>query len=301
MAIEVRWEGLCHRLWPVLLLALSAFSPNGSRADENFFGYSYGSETLPKGTWETYLWSTWRTDKGNGNYDALDLRLELEHGFTDRFQTSVYLNGSYWNTRDTGPVDEDTGAFEIPNQSTIAFKGVQVELKYAVLSPYKDGLGLAFYLEPGYFKRDSITGKPVTAYELEPRIILQKNFLEDRLISVLNLTGEFEWEKEESDEPFEKELELEATGGLAYLIAPNWYLGVEGRYKAVYPNWNLGTREAWAFFAGPAVHYAAKKWWATLTVLPQLSGSPNAPGRSSSLHLDEFERLEVRLKIGYYF
>jgi hypothetical protein len=36
-------------------------------------------------------------------------------------------------------------------------------------------------------------------------------------------------------------------------------------------------------------------------VLPQVSGAPNDPVRSSSLHLDEFERLEVRLKLGYYF
>jgi len=301
MAMRPRHGRLLQRLCNVLCLALVALSSTPTRADENFFGYSYGSETLPKGAWETYLWSTWRTDKGNGKYDALDLRLEAEHGFTDRFQASVYLNGSYWNTHDTGPIDEDSGSFVIPNQSTFAFKGVQVELKYAVLSPYKDGLGLAFYLEPGYSKRDSITGQPQTEYELEPRIILQKNFLEDRLISVLNFSGEFEWEKGEDDPSFQKELKLEATGGLAYLIAPNWYLGVEGRYKAVFPNWNLGNREAWAFFAGPAIHYATKKWWATLTVLPQLSGAPNDPARSSSLQLDEFERLEVRLKIGYYF
>jgi hypothetical protein len=288
-------------VWPVLLLALGALGSAGSRADENLFGYSYGSETLPKGGWETYLWSTWRTDKGNGNYDALDLRLELEHGFSDRFQASLYVNGSYWNTHDTGPINEETGASAIPNQSTFAFKGVQVALKYAPLSPYKDGLGLAFYLEPGYFTRNSITGAPQTEYELEPRIILQKNFLEDQLISVVNFSGEFEWEKGQDEPSFEKELKLEATGGLAYLVAPNWYVGVEGRYKAVFPNWNLGDREAWAVFAGPAIHYATRKWWATLTVLPQLRGSPNAPGRSSSLQLDEFERLEVRLKIGYYF
>jgi opacity protein-like surface antigen len=289
------------RLGAAALLGVVALSSAASRADENLFGYSYGSETLPKGAWETYLWSTWRTGKGNGTYDAVDLRLELERGFTDRFQASLYLNGSYWNTYNTGPIDEGTGEYKIPNQSTFAYKGVQLALKYALLSPYKDGVGLALYLEPGYFTRNSITGQPQTEYELEPRIIVQKNFLEDRLISVLNLTGEFEWEREDSDEPFEKELKLEATAGLSYLVAPNWYVGVEGRYKAVYPNWNLGNREAWAFFAGPAIHYATRKWWFTLTVLPQISGAPNDPGRSSNLQLDEFERLEVRLKIGYYF
>jgi hypothetical protein len=113
-----------------VLLSLCALGPVASRADENLFGYSYGSETLPKGAWETYLWSTWRTDKGIGEYDALDLRLELERGFSDRFQASLYLNGSYWHTHDTGPIDEETGTPETPNQSTFAFNGVQVALKY---------------------------------------------------------------------------------------------------------------------------------------------------------------------------
>lgn len=297
---NLRWLR-CAQLVAVFLIGAGGLSQSESRADENLFGYSYGSETLPKGAWETYLWSTWRTDKGNGNYNAVDLRLELERGFTDRFQASLYVNGSYWNTRDTGPLDDETGQRKIPNQSTFAFKGVQVAMKYALLSPYKDGIGLALYLEPGYFTRSSISGEQQTEYELEPRIIVQKNFMEDRLISVLNFSGEFEWEKGKSETSFEKELKLETTGGLAYLVAPNWYLGVEGRYKAVYPNWNLGNREAWALFAGPAIHYASKSWWATLTVLPQVKGAPNDATRSSSLHLDEFERLEVRLKVGYYF
>jgi hypothetical protein len=269
--------------------------------DENLFGYSYGSETMPKGGWEAYLWSTWRTDKGNGKYDAVDLRAEIEHGFTDRFQASLYLNGQYLSTKDTGPIDDETGAFKIPNQSGFNFTGAQVELKWALLSPYKDSFGLALYLEPGYFTRSRLSGVEQTEYELEPRLIFQKNFLDDQLITVLNLTGEFEWEREESSEPFEKELKLETTVGASYRVASNWYLGVEGRWKGVYPNWNLGNREAWAFFAGPAIHYGAKNWWFTLTVLPQLSGAPTAPGRSSALHLDEFERLEVRLKMGYYF
>ena len=50
--------------------------------------------------------------------------------------------------------------------------------------------------------------------------------------------------------------------------------------------------------ACPAIHYGSEKWWATLAYTPQLFGSPS-PGRT--LALDEYEKRELRLKIGYNF
>jgi len=277
------------------LLAVTA------QADENFFGYTYGSETLPKGAWEFYQWATWRHDKGQGTYEAVDLRTELEYGITDKFQASAYLNTIYHHIQDSGPIDEDTGQREFANQNGFGFQGVSLEFKYALTSPYKDPLGVALYIEPSYSRVDRISGASGTEYELEPKLILQKNFLEDQLIAAVNLTGEFEWERFPDSAPTERELKLELSGGLSYRFAPNWFAGLEARVQGVYGNMNFGNREAWAFFAGPTIHYAAQRWWATLTVLPQITGSPRDPALSSRLQLDEFERMEVRLKIGYNF
>src|SRR5258708_29110496 len=59
------------------------------RGDENYFGYSYGSETLPKGKWELYSWTTGRFGKGTGSYSAFDRKQEVEYGITDRFQIAL--------------------------------------------------------------------------------------------------------------------------------------------------------------------------------------------------------------------
>jgi hypothetical protein len=97
----------------------------------------------------------------------------------------------------------------------------------------------------------------------------------------------------------EKELEIEVSTGLSYRFARGWFAGVEGRYASVYPDWTEGLhRETYAVFAGPAIHYGGKKWWATLSYQPQLFGSPS-PGGSRAL--DEFEKRELRLKVGYNF
>jgi hypothetical protein len=281
----------------MLGLGLAGLSAAPAQADENFFGYTYGAETLPAGQTEAYLWATDRRSKDEGHYDAQDYKLELEHGLTNRLQGSVYFNFASHHIRGLEPefhaVDRDFG-----------FQGISTEFKYNVLSPYKDGIGLAFYAEPGWSRIRKVEGDKVKEYELELKAILQKNFLDDRLIWAANLTAEFEWEhaKDEltGDHEWEKELAIEATTGLSYRVAPNWFLGVEGRYHSEYPDWTHGLhREHYALFAGPSLHYGGKKWWFTATYLPQIHGSPSEPG--SSLQLDEHEKRELRLKIGYNF
>src|SRR5207302_877805 len=83
------------------------------------------------------------------------------------------------------------------------------------------------------------------------------------------------------DRDWEKELNLEVASGLSYRVTPKLWLGVEGRYHSVYPDWTDGLhRENYAIYAGPTVHYAAGEWSVTATWLPQLFGSPSRPGSS---------------------
>src|SRR5262249_42834866 len=199
-----------------------------ARADENLFGYSYGTETLPKGGIELYSWTTWRTDKGKGTYDALDLRQEIEYGVTDRFQASLYMSQRYHSIHNSQPIEIEDGApeREYPNRNEFAFDGVQTEFKYSFLSPYLDPLGFALYAEPGWSRISKESGQHEDALSLEVKALFQKNFLEDTLIAVLNISPEYEWARGKGIDHWENELELELTGGLTYRIAPRWYGGV---------------------------------------------------------------------------
>ena len=280
----------------VLGVGLAGLAATPAQADEQYFGYTYSSEVLPKGRTEAELWVTDRRGKDEGHFDAQDYRLELEHGFTDRLTVAGYANfaGHHIRGLDDENIDRD-----------FAFRGLSGEFKYNLLSPYKDGFGLTLYAEPGW-SRIHGGGERGTEYELEFKAIVQKNFLDDRLIWAANLTFEPEWEREvemedsgEGEVEWEKELKLELSSGLSYQVAPGWFLGGEARYASVYPDWTNGLhRETYAVFAGPAVHYGGKQWWATLSYQPQLFGGPSPNG---SRALDEFEKRELRLKIGYNF
>ena len=279
----------------VLGFGMAAVVATPVQAEDDVFGYNYSAETLPKGETEAELWATDRRGKDQGHYDAQDYKLELEHGFTNRFTVSAYANFGSHHIRGLEPEFDDV-------HRNFAFQGVSAEFKYNVLNPDKDGIGFTLYAEPGWSRIRQLEGDKVTEYELELKAIVQKNFLGDRLIWAANLTLEPEWEHdrevgETSEREWEKELKLELTSGLSYRVAPGWYAGVEGRYASVYPNWTRSLhRDAYAVSAGPAIHYETKKWSATLTYLPQLFGSPS-PGGSRAL--GEYEKRELRLKLSY--
>src|SRR5437870_2330898 len=167
--------------WTALGLGLAGLAATPVQADEQYFGYTYSAEVLGKSETEFELWATDRRGKDEGHYNAQDYKIELEHGFTDRFTISGYANFAGHHIRglepEFGRVDRDFG-----------FQGVSAEFKYNVLSPYKDGIGVTLYAEPGWSRIRKVEGDKVTEYELELKAILQKNFLDDRLIWATNFT-----------------------------------------------------------------------------------------------------------------
>jgi hypothetical protein len=272
-----------------------------ANADENYFGYSYGAEVLPRGKVEAYSWTTGRFGKGKGVYSAYDFKQELEYGVTDRFQIGVYVNEVYH--RFSGGPLADSGKDVAKHRNRFSYQGNEVEFKYMVLNPLKDPVGLALLVEPEYKLANSVSGDKDLELELAGKVILQKNFLDDQLITVLNVATEFEWERPRPSrgESFKNNMLWEVSDGVSYRIASGWFIGVEGLYHTEFEGVNIHNQGHWAIFVGPTLHYATQRWWATLTWLPQVIGGPTDDSRSSQLHLGEQARNEVRLKIGFDF
>ncbi len=91
----------------------------------------------------------------------------------------------------------------------------------------------------------------------------------------------------------EQETAIEVDAGVAFLINHSWSVGLEARNVNL-----LGDEGHSVLFAGPAVSYAAKKWWAALAVQPQLVALRGAT--RGGLNLDAHERLETRLLFGIH-
>jgi len=274
-------------------------------AGESPFGYVYTTDTHPRGEREFEQWLTRRHGQSRGDYDLWQARTEFEYGITDRLQTALYLNydhvSAFHNRADgtTGP-----GAF-IPDSvdpdaryRRTFFQSFSNEWIYRVLSPYKDPIGLALYIEPTWGPDER---------ELETKLILQKNFLEDRLVWAANLTAAAE--KERFHDDWENEGELEFTTGLAYQVAPGWHAGLEYRHHRGYEGrgFSAAKRVYAVNFIGPSVHYASRKWWLTATFLSQIANAKayNDEAREDLIggrfYGEHHERNELRIKVGFEF
>jgi len=223
----------------VTLIAAISFCISIARADEAIFAWTYTTDLLPKGRWEFEQWMTARWEKEHGTYNVFDFRQELEYGVTDNFQVSLYLNHQYVDANDDFPVanpvhpkkllpgvyetggeDVDAGHDPSTRFDSYHFESVSFEAIYRVLSPYKNPIGLAFYFEPAIGDQES---------ELEWKVLLQKNWLEDRLVWALNVNYELEFEKTDSGD-FERDGMFEwFTGFLTALCAIGqevWNFGI---------------------------------------------------------------------------
>lgn len=288
-------------LFAVFLLSLARLAAAG----DSPFGYVYTTDTHQKGKREFEQWITHRQGQSQGDFDVWQGRSEIEYGVTDALQTSIYLNygsvNAFRNRPDgtTGP-----GAFVPDDVDPDAryqkrfFESISNEWIYRILSPYKDVIGLALYIEPswGPDKR-----------ELEGKVILQKNFLDDRLIWAANFSLAAESERFHGE--WEREGELEVTTGLAYQFAPRWHAGAEYRHHRGYDGrgFSSSKRAYAASFFGPSIHYARNDWWITATFLRQLANAKAYTDEAQEgivggrFYGEHHEKEELRLRVGFSF
>jgi len=257
----------------------------GARADEKRFTYSYEPETLPQGGMEFEQWITLRTQRTKGgsvqqqNYNLWELREELEYGVTDNYSVALYLNTAAESFRD---VSQNPAS----DSSKFDFKGISVENRYMVLNPANHAVGLTLYLEPRFSGEEA---------EIEQKIIVGQRHGDWKW--AFNLTHATEWE----DNLHKTEGELEASLGLARDLGKHWSLGLEVRDHNELPDYRKW--ENTALFLGPVVSYRQEKWWAALTVMPQIFGANfgGDPDGNGLLELEGHERVNIRLVFGISF
>lgn len=288
----------------VSALALTAASP--AFAGEGLFSRVYTTDTTPKGHFELEETVREREGRAFGHYDATDFRTELEYGVTDNFQVAGYVSTNRMHA--TGSPDDDDPLGQTGfTRHNFTLQSVSAEFIYRVKSPYesKNGWGLAFYLEPELDFHDLHNGLTYgsNTAELEARVLVQKNFLQDRLIIAYNLGLEAETIRFAGDTDRNGELDWNNELGATYRVAPSVFIGAEFRNHNEYGNFN--THEHSVFWAGPVVHYGGQKVWATLGLLKQFAGNPGYDEDGNNIGGDLFlrshERNEVTFKLGFPF
>jgi hypothetical protein len=206
-----------------------------------------------------------------------EFREEIEHGWTDWYSTSLYLNSRFTT-------------FERPSTggdfSRVQWDGIALENRWMILNPAEHPVGLGLYLEPKWSEREG---------EVEEKIILGQRHGDWKW--ALNLGHATEWNLRNG----KTEGEAEVTFGMTRVFSKRWSAGLEVRDHAViseYDRWENN-----ALFVGPVATCTLGDWWATLSVMPQVRGwnfGPDPDG-NGALDLAGHERVNVRLIVGVSF
>lgn len=298
--------------WPCIVLAaaLSIVSVAAS-AEESMFAFVYTTDLLPKGGKEIEQWVTWRHKKIDGYYDQLEGRTEFEYGLTDQLQVALYVNYAWTRAFHNGPAGATTppeqfsdfavGADDRFNKSR--FTGVSGEAIYRILSPYTDPIGLAVYIEP--------TIGP-NFFEIENKIILQKNFFDDLLTVAFNFTWAPEFRNLPTDadptvKSWNMETDINFAFAMSYRFMPNWSAGFEFLNEHEMNSFWFYHESNSGYYLGPTLHYGGERFFFTATALWQMPWASNhtdtVPGALVNGYVldNDFERFRFRFKAGYTF
>jgi len=236
---------------------------------------------MPAGTFEYEQWIGARLGRnatvGQQDFNLWEIRHELEYGVTDNYSLSLYLN-------------ESLTAFQQPGSgrhiSHFQFDGVSLENRLMILNPVDHAIGVALYLEPRFSGSDA---------EIEEKIIVGQTVGDWKW--ALNLTHATEW----SHDLHDAEGEVEVSFGLTRRLNRHWNVGIEAREHNELPDYRIW--ENTAFGLGPVINYTQDRWWATLTILPQIVGANFAENvdNNHNLDLEDHERVDVRLIVGFSF
>ncbi len=265
----------------VATLGFTIFGPlQSARADDQPFLTLYTTDIDSQYEKEIEQSFSWAGQKPHQAFNAFQSRTEFEYGVTDDFQTSLYFNYDWEKSRPhlpAGPADIDRAT------------SVSGEAIWRVLNVYFDPVGLAFYFEPTFGDNTR---------ELEGKILLQKNFFNDRLRLAANFNFEREWIRETGG--WQKEDAFEIFAGASYNITPDFSLGAEFNNENDFEG-TAGTHShSNVYYFGPTIQYIAMPFTVTFggeMQLPWASAGNGAAGAVRNGYFIDAERTRLGLRL----
>ena len=228
---------------------------------------------------------TWASVKSGRAFNSIGGETEFEYGLSDQIQ--LVAAAEYDWTRERDHLVPGTTAVD-----GTAFDAVRAEVIYQAMNVYFDPLGLGLLVSPSVGRNSR---------NVEAKLLLQKNFFNDRLRTAINIGGDFGTERTEGAWGDVSALTLDA--GIAYNITWEWSAALEFNAEHDFDGLllnGIARPTSSTFFIGPTVQYVTLPWKVTLGAqaqLPWASDATHAPGTLDRGFLSDAERFRVMLRI----
>jgi len=263
------------------LLALAASGGAASADEDRPFATLYTTMTEPAGEGEMEQTFAWKTGHAEERYNEIQSRSEFEYGLGEGIQGELALTADLAQTR------EHTPPGPLETERTI---GVAGELIGRVLDPHTSAIGLAFYVEPSWSTAEQ---------GIEMKALLQKNYLGDRLVTVVNLNVEDNWVRGTAGHR-ESESALELDLGAAWKFDPYASVGLELDNERAFSGEIIGSRASQrssSLFLGPTLTILSDPWSLTIGVQTQLPLASGRAGEVAGGYASATERLRAILRV----
>jgi hypothetical protein len=289
-----RHGGVMRRMLPTVPLAVALAAPAVVLADdapEYHFGFTAGTSIGEVGEKEIQTRLTGRFGKRAGDYSMLSNKLEAEYTPLRDLRLSL---GAYVTQH------RIAGVPGLEDRRSGTFDGLAFGLKYRLLDRDHAPFGLAIEADPQWRRVDETSGTPVAQFGGQYSLLLDKELVPNRVISAFNLVYEPEAARSRLTGAWSHESTVRAAAAIMVLAQPNVSFGLETRYLRKYEGLALDRFEGHALYLGPTV--SAKLpggYWLLAAWSIQVAG--RSVGELGPLDLANFERHQVRLKLGFNY
>jgi hypothetical protein len=258
---------------------------------EYLFGFVTGTDVGEVGEKEFESTTVGRVSRRAGSYRALSQTLALEYVPIENLQLEMGAISGYHSI---------SGVTDLDDIRRASFQGLSLEIRYRVLAREHTGLGLTLLAEPHWARMDETSGQLVNQYGADLGLLIDKELIPNRVIAAFNVLYTPEIAQSRRTGEWSREANFAVGAAVMAQIRPGLFLGGEARYLRAYESLGLNAFAGHALFVGPNVFFKpAERWRVTATWAIQVAG--RAVDEPGSLDLTNFERHQVRIRIGYEF
>ncbi len=221
----------------------------------------------------------WAIDHASST--GLEMHSEIEYGLRDNLQVAGAADYA-WEPAAPGA------------DTKLRFTTVSGELIYQPLNVYFDPLGVAVLVSPS-------VGPDV--FEVETKLLAQKNFINDRLRFVINAgwTDARQRDPDAEGDRWENESTLSLGAGLSYNITWAWSAGIEFDNERTFEGLeDRGSPDSSIYYAGPTFQFVDHPLTVSVGFqmqLPYASGPGDMSGLLHNGFAVDAERYRVALRI----
>lgn len=258
---------------------------------EYLFGFITGTDIGEVGEKEFETETNGRFGKRTGSYSALSHTIAVEYVPVENLRLEPGVVLGYHNISAVSGLDDVRRG---------SFQGFSFDARYRLVDRERSGLGLTLQIEPRWSRVDETTGQPVNQYGADLAILLDKELIPNRVIGAFNLLYSPGVTQSRVTGAWSRDATLGASTAFMVHVQNGFYVGAEARYLRAYDSLNLDGFAGHALFVGPNIFFRpAERWRITAAWSFQVAGK--AISNSAPLDLTNFERQQVKLRIGYQF